>query len=233
VLVTGGAGGIGLQIVQRLHDDGAIVFAIDKNAELIAKLKKDLPKVNAQVVDITDWETTRKVIESFGPLDHLVNNAGVLKTQEFMEISEEVASMHFDVNIKAPINITQTVARGMIAQGNGGTIVNMSSLAGLMTIPGIGMYSASKAAINMLTKTMAVELGPHSIRVNAVGPAAVVAPLANLLPANTGDILGPRLVIKRPIETNEVADTVLFLLSPLSAMITGELITIDGGIMAN
>ncbi|ODN01870.1 L-xylulose reductase [Orchesella cincta] len=150
-----------------------------------------------------------------------------------MDITEEGASMHFDVDVKGHINVTQTVARGMIAQGNGGTIVNMSSLAGRMTLAGIGMHSASKAALNMLTKTMAIELGPHNIRVNGVGPAAVLAPMAALLPEKTPEILGPRLVIKRPIECNDVADTVLFLLSPLSCMMTGETVTIDAGITAN
>lgn len=97
-------------------------------------LHKELPNVTAHVGDITDWAATRKAIESFGQIDHLVNNAGILKCQEFMEITEDVASLHFDVNILASINITQTVARGMIeAGGKGGTIVNISSLVAKIT----------------------------------------------------------------------------------------------------
>lgn len=86
--------GIGRQIVQRLHDDGATVYVIDRNPDLVELLHQELPNVKAVEVDITDWAATQKAIEAFGPLDHLVNNAGVLKSEEFMKISEESASMY-------------------------------------------------------------------------------------------------------------------------------------------
>lgn len=93
VLITGGGQGIGRQLVQRFHDDGAKVFTIDKNPETIKKVKEELPNVTAEVVDLTDWEATKKVIESFGVIDHLVNNAGVCQLQTFFDITKEAANL--------------------------------------------------------------------------------------------------------------------------------------------
>lgn len=92
VLVTGGGQGVGRQLVQRFHDDGATVFTIDKNPETIQKLKKDLPSVTAEVVDIGDWDKTRKVVESFGVIDHLVNNAAFGILESFLDITQEAAT---------------------------------------------------------------------------------------------------------------------------------------------
>lgn len=93
VLITGGGQGIGRQLVQRFEDDGAKVFTIDKNPETIKKVKEELPNVTAEVVDLTDWEATRTVIESFGVIDHLVNNAGVIQVQKFMDITKDAANL--------------------------------------------------------------------------------------------------------------------------------------------
>ncbi|CAL8128803.1 unnamed protein product [Orchesella dallaii] len=236
VLITGGAQGIGRQLVQRFHDDGALVFTVDKNPETIEQLQKELPKVTAVVVDLTDWDATKKVVESFGVLDHIVNNAGIMIAQSLMEITKEVASLHFDVNVLACINVVQTAAKGMIEKGSGGSIVNISTLGIRGATVGTAMYSASKIAMEMLTKNMSVELGPHNIRANCITPSVVNAPMVHGADPSIAAAVEKALsrnTVKRPIDPNEIADLVMFLLSPLSAMITGETVAIDGGFMAN
>jgi len=229
VLVTGGGRGIGRQVIQRLHDDGAIVYTLEKDQDFVKQLQQELPKVTAVAVDLRDWKATQAAIESFGPLDHLVNNAGVLVPQEFMDLTEDVVELHFSVNFKAMIAVTQAVTKGMIESGKGGSIVNLSSLAGHLTVPGLCSYSCTKASVLMLTKSMANELGKFNIRANSVSPTGATTEMAKLLPAGAGDVIG-RAVWPRPVDPNEIADSILFLLSPLSAMITGEDVTIDAGV---
>lgn len=91
VLITGGAQGIGRQLVQRFHDDGAIVFTIDKNPETVKELKDNLPSVTAEVVDLSDWDATRKAVESFGIIDHLINNAGIIVAEKFLDVTPDAA----------------------------------------------------------------------------------------------------------------------------------------------
>lgn len=94
VLISGGASGIGRQLVQRFYDDGAVVFTVDKNSELVEKLCKELPNITAEVVDLSDWKATKSVIEAFGPIDHLINNAAVVKFEDFLDISEEASLLY-------------------------------------------------------------------------------------------------------------------------------------------
>ncbi|ODM93429.1 L-xylulose reductase [Orchesella cincta] len=216
ILITGGAQGIGRQLVQRFHDDGAIVFTIDKDKATIEQLKKDLPNVTAVQMDLADWDGTRKTIESFGALDHVVNNAGVVIPQAFMDVTKEMANLHFDVNVLACFNVIQTAAKGMIEQGTGGTIVNISSI-------------CSSPNLN----SAAVELAAHNIRTNCIAPGLVDTPMARIedpvLQTNIQKLIS-RCPIKRTIDTNEIVDLVMFVLSPLASMITGETTVIDGGV---
>jgi len=230
-LVTGGGRGIGRAVVQRLYDDGASVFVLEKDPTLVQQLQKDLPNSTVGCGDHRDWKATKEAILKFGALDHVVNNAGVLACQEFMDLTEEVVELHMAVNFKAMINVTQAAAKGMIDSGKGGSIVNMSSLAGHLTVPGIGAYSCTKAAVIMLTKSMALELGKHNIRANSISPTGASTEMAALLPEAAGATIGraPLLPV-RAVEPDEIADTVLFLLSPKAAMITGENVTIDAGV---
>lgn len=232
VLVTGGGRGIGRAVIEKVYNDGAIVYTVDKDQGLLQQLKADFPKVTTACVDLTDWAATKKALESFGPVDHLVNNAGILICEEFLEITEQAVDKQFAVNFKSMINVTQVVAKAMIDNNISGSIVNLSSLASRFNVPGISMYSCSKAAIVMLTKSMALELGPKNIRVNCICPTGVDTPLMRELPAAAGATI-MRAVIKRPVEPKEAADLILFLLSPLSGMITGEEVFIDGGVSTN
>ncbi|ODM89364.1 L-xylulose reductase [Orchesella cincta] len=208
-----------------------------KDSDAIKPLQKELPNVTAVTVDVADWNETKKAIETFGAVDHVVNNAGIIIPQYFMEITKEMADLHFNVNALACINVVQTAAKGMMERGSGGSIVNITSIESTGATAGFSMYSSTKIALEMITKSMSVELGPHKIRANCVSPNGIggdgmvkisdpriTAAVENLFRRNT---------IKRLIDPNEVADLVMFLLSPLSAMITGETVVIDGGFMAN
>jgi len=232
VLITGGGNGLGRTLCQKLHDDKAIVFTIDRDAAALDTLKAECPGVTTAVADLSDWEYTRSIVESFGRLDHLVNNAGILFNEEFLNITEENLDKILAVNFKAMINVTQVVAKGMIEANTPGSVVNMSSLAARFNVPGICTYSCTKAAIVMLTKSMALELGPSNIRVNCICPTGIDTSLMRQLPPAAGATIG-RAVIKRPVEPKEAADLILFLLSPLAAMITGEDVYMDGGVSTN
>jgi NAD(P)-dependent dehydrogenase (short-subunit alcohol dehydrogenase family) len=236
VLITGGGKGIGRQLVQRFHDDGASVFTIDKDPECIQKLKQELPSVTAEVADITDWDGTRKVVASFGVLDHLVNSAGIIIIEKFMDISKDNMEKQFNINLAAMINVSQVMAKGLIDSGRGGSIVNIASVLSRVGNPvGATIYSITKAGVENLTKSMAIELGPHNIRVNAVSPGFVETPLLQNVLVGLEDFAESwmqRLISKRLITPNEIADLVMFLLSPLSSMIVGESVLVDGGYRA-
>lgn len=231
VLVTGGGRGIGRAVVEKLYNDGAIVYTIDKEESLVSQLKKDFPKITAVVVDLCDWEATKKTVESFGPLDHLVNNAGVSdKGTHFLDISEYLIKKLWTVNFKAVINVTQTVAKGMIAEKIEGSIVNVASLAGHIALEGSTIYCSTKAAIIMLTKSMALELGEKNIRVNVVSPTWVNTEMMRKAQDFADQIVQQKGIIKRAAEPEEIADTILFLLSSKSSMTTGEEVIVDGGL---
>jgi len=237
ILITGGGQGIGRQLVQRFYDDGATVFTIDKNPETIKELKKALPNVTAEIADLSDWDGTRKVVESFGVIDHLVNNAGIFISQPFLDVSKDAFTAQIGVNLGAMINVSQVVAKGLIGAGRGGSIVNVASIASKQgNSLGGTVYAATKAGVANLTKSMAIELGPHNIRVNAVSPGMVDTPLLQkTLDDNDQymDAAMQRCVIKRFIKPNDIADLVAFLLSPLSAMIAGDNILIDAGLLTS
>lgn len=133
VLVTGGASGIGRGVAIAFHSDGACVFVLDRNAELLAVLKKEYPSITTICVDLLDWAETRRVVESLAPLDHLVNNAGVLDVSPLHETTEESFDKVIGVNVKAMLNVSQAFVKGILEHGSGGgrgeaTIVNISSI---------------------------------------------------------------------------------------------------------
>jgi L-xylulose reductase len=235
VLVTGGAKGIGRAIVNRLAQDNAIVTALDVSESALQELKTSLPKVNAIQCDVSKWGSTKSIVQSIGPIDHLVNNAGIGTTRSLLKITEEDYNQIFDINVKAVINITQTVVQAMIANKIQGSVVNVSSVSSERATKDLLLYSATKAALSNITKTMALEMGRTGIRVNAVCPAPVDTPLMRgLAPSPEAlPLMYSRNCIRRLIKPDEVADLVLFLLSDKAAMITGQNVFIDGGYTTN
>ena len=168
-----------------------------------------------------------------GGIDVLINNAGVCREERFLEITEESWDETINVNLKGHLLVAQAVAREMVKAGSG-TIVNMSSTNGLVGEAGYAAYNASKGGVLLLTKTMALELGPYGIRVNCVAPGYIVTPMSteidstNMMFAYARD----KIPLGRVARPEEVASVFAFLASDDASFINGEAIVIDGGQLA-
>lgn len=186
-------------------------------------------------MDLGDWEATERALGNVGPVDLLVNNAAVALLQPFLEVTKEAIDTSFAVNLRAVIQVSQIVVRGMIARGAPGAIVNVSSQTSKGAVTDHSVYCSTKGAMDMLTKVMALELGPHNIRVNAVNPTVVMTDMGRIYwsdPQKAKTILA-RIPLGRFAEVSEVVDTILFLLSDRSSMTTGSSVLVDGGFLTN
>jgi NAD(P)-dependent dehydrogenase (short-subunit alcohol dehydrogenase family) len=242
VVITGASNGIGAACARRLAADGARVALWDvaeaAGAALAAELRDQgrqalFARCNVAAKAEVDAALAATVAE-FGRVDGLVNNAGIFRAAEFLDVTEQDWDAVIDVNLKGSFLVGQAVARQMAGQG-GGAIVNMSSVNGVMAIATIASYNASKGAINQLTRAMALGLIDQGIRVNAVAPGTIATDLARdaVLTSDAARqrILG-RTPMKRLGEPGEIADVVAFLLSEASSYMTGEVVYVDGGRLA-
>jgi len=231
VLVTGAGRGIGKDICIALAKAGAQIFALSKTKENLDALVSEYPSIRPVCVDLSNWKETRKAVENIGPIDLLVNNAVAFNHHPFLEVPEDAIDQQFDVNVKAVINVTQVIVRSMIERKYHGSIVNISSLASLRAFQNYAVYCAAKAALDSLTRTMALELGPHQIRVNAVNPTVVLTDMGRKV-WNTEDVVRAfkkRIPLGKFAEESEVVGPVLYLLSDSSSMVSGAFLSIDGG----
>ena len=230
ILVSGSGKGIGRAIVCSLASAGAKVYALDYDKEPLDDLVKEVPSVTAIHQDIRNWDDTRAAVSAIEDLDGLVNCAAIGTIGPAIDIPKEKIDLIFDVNLKAAINITQVVAKKMIAHGRGGSIVNISSVGGTAATKNFLPYDVSKAGLNMATKVFALELGPHKIRVNSVSPTMVNTEAMNK--AVTTEFLTnyvKNIPIGRMAEIDDVVQAVLFLLSDNSKMVSGTTMMVDGG----
>ena len=179
----------------------------------------------------TTGEATRAAVEALGPVHCLVNNAGASYRKPFLEVSETDIDNTFNVNLKAAINVSQLVARGMVARGEGGAIVNISSRAALKPHEKAGVYCASKAALDHLTRVMTLELGPHGIRVNCVNPNYVKTDLTKPFFEDKTKLEAylKTVPLRRITRCEDVVNAVMFLLSEHSSLISGVSFPVDGG----
>ena len=231
VLVTGAERGIGRAIALGVAACGGHVIALSLNQAPLDTLKAECPSVETVACDLTDWEATRAAVEALGPVHCLVNNAGVAHLKPFLEATPAEIENTFDVHLKAAINVSQVVARGMIARGEGGAIVNISSIGSLKPVEGFAVYCASKAALDHLMRVMTLELGPHGIRVNCVNPTVVKTEMSEYIwnnPAEAEPAL-KKIPLRRFAETDDVVNAVLFLLSDHASLISGVTMPVDGG----
>ncbi|XP_071636849.1 L-xylulose reductase [Temnothorax longispinosus] len=234
ILVTGAGQGIGKELALRLSKYKGQVFAISKTKKNLDTLVTTDPKIQPICVDLRDWDATRKAVQSILPIDLLVNNAAVACLSPFLDATPEEFDLTFNVNVKAVLNVSQIVAKNMIERKSGGNIVNISSQAGQAALKDHAVYCASKGALDMLSKAMALELGPHNIRVNNVGPTVVMTEMGKLgwSDPKKAQTMIDKIPLGRFAEVDEVVDPVIYLLSDRSSMINGACLPIDGGFLA-
>jgi len=236
-LVTGGAQGIGEACCRRFAREGALVVIADMDDSRGAALASELGSlyVHCDVGDKAQVDAlVAAAIKAHGRIDVLVNNAGIFKACDFLEISEDDFDAVLRVNLKGAFLVAQAVAREMARAGRG-SIVNMSSVNGTLAIPSIASYNVSKGGINQLTRVMALALADKGIRVNAVAPGTIATELAAKA-VLTSEEAKARIMSRTPLrrlgEPAEIADTVAFLASDAASYITGEIMVVDGGRMA-
>lgn len=240
-LVTGGSKGIGAVAARVLAEAGADVAIVGRDRAGLAETEASVVEtgrgclvIEAELASVEGARRAGEIaLDAFGGVDILVNNAGVTTLHTILEMPVEDWDMILNVNLRAPFLLAQTVVPGMIRQG-GGKIINVSSVAGLAGLAEHVAYCASKGGMNMLTKVMAVEWGPYNIQSNAIAPTVILTPMGEMAwgdPAKS-EPMRAKIPLGRFGKPVEVADLILYLASPASDLICGEVIVIDGGFTA-
>lgn len=237
-LITGGSKGIGAEVAVVLAQAGAEIAITGRDpaglAETAAQVRATGRSCQIIEADLTTvagaQHSATAALAHFGTVDILVNNAGIARIDPITQAT--IADWHetLAVNLTAPFIIAQALAPQMIAQRSG-KIINVSSQAGVIALDGHAAYAASKGGLNMLTKVMAAEWGPHNVQVNAVAPTVILTPMGEKVwgDPKKGEPMLAKIPLRRFGKPVEVADLVLFLASPASDLITGEVVLIDGG----
>ncbi|XP_071391736.1 L-xylulose reductase [Centroberyx affinis] len=233
-LVTGAGKGIGRATALALARGGSTVTAVTRTRADLDSLVLECPSITPVCVDLADWGATAAALRDIGPVDLLVNNAACASLQPFLEVTPDQFDQSFNVNVKAVLHVSQIVARGMKARGTGGSIVNISSQASQCAFRDHTVYCATKGALDMLTKVMALELGPHQIRVNSVNPTVVMTDMGRVgwSDPDKAKTMTSRIPLGRFAEVEDVVNSVLFLLSDKSNMTNGVTLPVDGGFLA-
>ena len=229
-LVTGAGRGLGRACALALSGAGANVIGVSRTEDELAGLADEAPgPVEVWVEDATGDALLGR-IEALDRLDVLVNNAGTNRPQPFLEVTDETLDGMLNLNVRAAFRIARSAARVMTRCGSG-SIVNMSSQMGHVGSPRRTVYCMTKHGIEGLTKAMAVELGPHGIRVNTVSPTFIETPLTRpfLEDPKFAEFVMGMIAMKRLGTVDEVAAAVLYLASPASGIVTGTSLRVDGG----
>lgn len=240
-IVTGAGRGIGKAIAEKYLKEGARVLAVDYNEGLLSSAMDELQQlgdVRMSVGDVRIAADCAKFVEAcvdyFDQVDILANNAGIAHFAPFLEVTEEDWDRVMDVDLKGAFLMGQAAARQMVKAGRGGAIVNMASTNGLVGERDLAAYNSAKAGVILLTKTMAIELAQHNIRVNAVCPGFILTELAAESGADEAFIeeYTKKIPLGRYGKPHEVADLFAYLASDESSFITGTSVVIDGGQLA-
>jgi len=233
-IVTGGARGIGEAIAEFLAEKGgniAIFDIIDGN-HVVEAIKQKNVEAKFYKVDVSEYkvveEAVDNVVKTFGRLDNLINNAGITADKLLIRMKEEDWDKVIKVNLKSVFNCTKAAIRHMLKTG--GSIVNISSIAGVMGNAGQANYAASKAGIIGFTKSIAREYGERGIRVNAIAPGFIKTQMTDTIDEKTKEEMFKAIPLKRSGEPIDVARVVYFLVSEYSSYVTGEVINVNGGL---
>lgn len=238
--VTGGMGGIGTAICQRLHKDGFKVIAgcgpTRDHAKWLAEQKALGYTFYASVGNVSDWDSTTeafaKAKAEHGPIDVLVNNAGITRDRMFLKMTREDWDAVIDTNLKAVFRCSRAVLRTMMKQRHG-RIINITSVVGAAGNPGQANYAAAKAGVAGMTRSLARELGSRNITVNCIAPGFIATDMTAELPeAQKAALLGS-IPLGRLGTPEEIAHAVAFLASPLAGYITGAELHVNGGMFMN
>jgi 3-oxoacyl-[acyl-carrier protein] reductase len=238
-LVTGASRGIGRGIVEKFAREGANVAftylsSVEKGKALEDELSAFGIKAKGYKSDASDFKAAEELINSivndFGALHIVVNNAGITRDNLLMRMTEEAWDEVINTNLKSVFNITKAVQRPMLKQRYG-SIINMSSVVGINGNAGQANYSASKAGINGFTKAIAKELGSRNIRCNAIAPGFIETEMTAALDQNVVQGWRDAIPLKRGGTPDDVANLTLFLASDMSSYITGQVINVDGGML--
>ncbi|HUJ71924.1 MAG TPA: 3-oxoacyl-[acyl-carrier-protein] reductase [Verrucomicrobiae bacterium] len=236
-VVTGAGRGIGKAIALRLAGEGATIAACGRtmaNVESTAgEIVKAGGKATAYAVDVANsaqvTETCEKILKEFGRVDVLVNNAGITRDQLLLRMTDAEWDTVLDTNLKGAFCFTRSISRAMLKQRSG-RIINITSIIGLTGNAGQSNYAASKAGLIGFTKSVARELASRGITANAVAPGFIVTEMTDGLGEPAREVLKTRIALGRLGTAEDVAHVVLFLASDLAAYVTGQVITVDGGL---
>lgn len=235
-IVTGGSRGLGFAIAIKFAQEGARVAICDVNEESLNKAVEEIKKINSEVmgfkVDVTNKEDienmVKAIIDKYGRVDVLVNNAGILMDAQLHKMTDEQFDKVIDVNLKGVFLCTRAVVDIMRAQESG-SIINLSSLAGVYGNFGQTNYAATKAGIVGFTKTWAKELGRKGIRANAIAPGLIDTPLMRTLPEKIQGKMAKMIPLQRFGKPEEIANVAAFLASDESSYVNGVTIEVSGG----
>ena len=240
-IVTGATSGLGRATALRLVRDGFQILAVGRDADALASVTADIKAGGGAaascVADVTSDDAPQRIVDAAlaacGGIDALVNAAGIIASGSVMDTTDDGWDTMMNINVRAPFRLLRQAAPSLIARK--GAVVNVSSVAGLRAFPGIASYAVSKAAVDQLTRVAALDLAPHGVRVNAVNPGVVVTNLhrrGGMDPTKYAEFLEKSRTtppLGRAGKAEEIADLIAFLLSPASAWMTGDTISVDGG----
>lgn len=238
-IITGASRGIGKGIAEVFAQHGAnVAFTYSSSAAAADELEKELSSLGVQIKGYKSnaanfeeaQELVKNVLDDFGTVDVLVNNAGITKDNLLMRMSEEDFDTVIEVNLKSIFNMTKAVQRTMLKQRKG-SIINMSSVVGVKGNAGQANYAASKAGMIGFSKSMALELGSRNIRTNVIAPGFIETEMTQKLDEATVASWRDSIPLKRGGSPEDIANACVFLASDLSAYITGQVLNVDGGML--
>ncbi|OBI03692.1 short-chain dehydrogenase [Mycobacterium sp. E2462] len=230
-LVTGATSGIGYAIARELAARGAEIVVHGRSAERGAKTVRDIENAGGTArfvaADLNDADDVRRLASEAGPVDILINNAGIYEFGATTETDDATFDEHFNINVRAPYILVQQLVPGMVERG-GGTVVNISTVVASVAGAGAGIYGASKAAVEQLTRVWAEEFGGTGVRVNAVAVGPTDTPGVAVVPGLLQSVAAST-TLGRPADPAEIAKAAAFLASPDASYVNGAVLHATGG----